>query len=133
MKVGASSVLVMTYTMEGFLRSPVGLCQELFPKAPPMSAASSARLSTPCMPETHDQAPAALPTSNTRVVDQSGVDPADLDSQSGVDPTESTAKDSPTAAARVIMEVMCAGRVARSDCYALLRIWPGSSFCGRRS
>ena len=44
-KLGDSIVQVMAYSMEGFLKSSVELYVELFPSAPSMTSASSARVS----------------------------------------------------------------------------------------
>ena len=98
-----------------------------------MTAASSARIATPCMPGTHDQAPAALPSSDTIVADQSGVDPAEIEFPNGVDPTESRATELHTAAARGILKAMYAARMAGQTYYARLRRWPGFLPSGPRN
>ena len=113
-KKKSASIQIMTYKMEDFLRLSVELYVERFPSAPPMTAASSVRVATPCMSESHEQAPAAIPASSTCDV-SGGVEPADAEESGGVDPAVSAAKKFHTAAARVIMEVMYAARMARRD------------------
>ena len=66
------SVQVMTYIVEDFLKSSVELYVELFPTAPSLAVASSARVATPCTLETHEHAPVALPTTSGLDVDQGG-------------------------------------------------------------
>ena len=73
------------------------------------------RVATPCTPETHEHAPAALPLPSAPTTDQSEVDLTDVETQGGVDPAESAATNFHTAAARVAMKVMYAARMARPD------------------
>ena len=47
LKVGSTSVQVMSYNMECFLKSSVELYVELFPTAPSLAAASTVRVATP--------------------------------------------------------------------------------------
>ena len=94
--------------------SSVELYVELFPTAPPMTAASSARVATPCMPESPQQAPAAVPSSDAHDT-SGGVEPADTEELGGVDPAVGASRNFHTAAARVSMKVMYAARMARPD------------------
>ena len=89
---------------EDFLRSSVGFYQGLSPTAPPIASAPSCRVSTPCVPGTHEHAPAAVPNADSHAGDQSGGDPADA-----------VATEIHTAVARVILKGMHAARMARPD------------------
>ena len=95
--------------------SSVELYVELLPTAPSLAAASSVRVASPCTPEAHEHAPAAIPATSGLDADQGGADPTDAESLGGVDPAESAAKSFRTAAARVIMKVMYAAIMARPD------------------
>ena len=102
-KAGSALVQVMSYNMEGFLKSSVDLYVELFPTAPSMAVASSRRVATPCAPETHVHALAALPSPSTPTTNPSEVNFTDANPLGGVDPAESATKNFHTTAARVIM------------------------------
>ena len=73
------------------------------------------RVAALCTLETHGQAPAALLTPAAPNTDQGEVDLTDAEPQGGVDPAEGAAKNFHTVAARVIMKVMYAARMARPD------------------
>ena len=107
-KIGDSIVQVMAYSLEDVLKSSVELYVELFPTAPSMTSASSARVSSPCILESHEHAPAAVPAPEGRAVNKGEVDLTDFDHQGGADPAEAKEKNFHTAAARVIMKVMYA-------------------------
>ena len=88
---------------------------ELLSSAPSMTSASSARVSSPCIPETHEHAPTAALAPEGRAANKGEVDRTDFDHQGGTDPAEAKEKSFHTAAARVIMEVTHAARMARPD------------------
>ena len=113
--MGSSTVQVLSYNMEGFLKSSVELYVELFLAAPSMSSASSVRVASPCTPETHEHAPVAIPSPGALGADKSEGGLTGGDDQGGVDPAGSAAKNFNTAAARVIMKVMYAAGMARPD------------------
>ena len=109
-KIGDSTVQVMAYNMEEFLKSSVELYVELFPSAPSRTSASSARVASPCTLEPHEHAPAAVPAPEGRAA-TGEVDLTDFDHQGGTDPAEAKEKSFHTAAARVVMKVMRAARM----------------------
>ena len=115
LRAGSAIAQVMSYNLEDFLKSSVELYVELFSTAPSMTVASSARVATPCTPETREHAPAALLVPVATNTEQSEVDLTDVEPQGGVDPAESAAKNFHTEAARVVVKVMCAARMARPD------------------
>ena len=50
---------MLEYDMEEFLRSATQLYRVLFPTAPDLEIAGHRRVSTPCLPESHNDAEAA--------------------------------------------------------------------------
>ena len=98
--------------MEDFLNSSLDLYRDLFPNAPKMNSVSAMKVQSPCVPEDHQLAPAAIGNSEEEV-DQyaSGAIPV----TSGDFPVEVEPKDFNVPAARVIMKVMYAARMARPD------------------
>ena len=65
-----------------------------------MPSASSARVASPCTPETHEHAPAAILVPEVRVADKSEGDLADIDIQSGADPADTMDKGFHSSGAR---------------------------------
>ena len=57
-----------------------------------MTSASSARVSSPCIPETHEHAPAAVLALEGRAANKGEVDLTDFDHQGGADPVEAKEK-----------------------------------------
>ena len=94
--IDGSAVDVMVYNMEDFLNSSLELYRSLFPTAASMANTSSMKVQTPCTPEDHQQAPAAVVNSETEIADFA----------SGASPAEDEPKEFNTAAARVIMKIM---------------------------
>ena len=103
--VDGATVGVMVYNTEHCCNSSLELYRELFPTASPMTTVSSMKVQTPCMPEEHQQALAAIVNSQEEI--------AEL--VSGAIPAEDKPNEFKTAAARVIMKVMYAARMARPD------------------
>ena len=76
--VDGATVDIMVYNMEDFLNSSLELYRELFPAAPPVTSVSSMKVQTPCMPEDHQQALAAIVHSEADNAEfASGAIPAD--------------------------------------------------------
>jgi hypothetical protein len=119
--IDGAAVDVMVYNMEGFLKSSLELYRNVFPTAASMATTSSMKVQTPCTPEDHQQAPAAVVNSEAEIADFA----------SGAFPAEDKPKEFNTPAARVIMNVMYVARMARLTCYALSRSWRGTSRSGR--
>ena len=67
---------------------------ELFPSAPSMTSASSARVSSPCILESHEHAPAAVLAPEGRAA-KGEVDLTDFDHQGGADPADASAARRP--------------------------------------
>ena len=115
----------LEYDMEGFLRSTVALYAELFPTAPSLGADRRRRPSTPCMPENHSGAEAANvgldigggdPSDIDNTVDVSRGNPSGADGAvRGVQYREGNEKPFHIAAAKVLMKMMYAARMARPD------------------
>jgi hypothetical protein len=101
---------IMEYGMEDFLRSFVKLYRELFPKAPAFRD-----VSTPCWPEDHNDAEAAKVVNEGGDVTAIGGDVTANDIYDEIAASEPTSKQFNIEAARVIMKIMYAARMARPD------------------
>jgi hypothetical protein len=97
--------------MEDFLRSAVALYVGLLPTAPSLGADRKRRPSTPCMAENHSGAEAAKVGSEIGGGDSSDADGA----VRGVQCKEGEERPFHTAAAKVLMKMMYAARMARPD------------------
>ena len=76
LKVDGSVADVMVYNMEDFLNSSLDLYRDLFPNSPKMNSVSALKVQSPCTPEDHQQAPAAVVNSEEEVAEYaSGVFP----------------------------------------------------------
>ena len=96
--------------MEGFLRSSVKLYMELYPQAPVLRV-----VSTPCWPEDHHDAETIRVVFGGGDITAIGGDVIANDTYDEVATSESTSKQFHTEAARVIMKIMYAARMARPD------------------
>ena len=102
--------------MEDVLKSSVEIYVDLPPDGAIVGALRLRRaLRHLAPPETHEQAPAAVPPPIARNPDQLGSDPEDVGPQGGVSPAEGATKNVHTVVARVVMKVMYATRTARPD------------------
>jgi hypothetical protein len=102
----------MVYNMEDFLTSSLDLYRDLFPNAPKMNSVSAMIVHSPCVPEDHQFAPAAVGNSEEKVdLFASGAVPV----ESGDFSVAEEPKDFNVPAARVIMKLMYAARMARPD------------------
>ena len=118
--MGDRPTRVTDYAMEDFFRSAVLLYQELVPLSPklPEEGTGQAKcVSTPSMPETHNGADAAKAGGTESGGYPTSEPLADDTDASGGRPTSSVHADRNfhTAAARVIMKVVCGARMARPD------------------
>jgi hypothetical protein len=101
---------IMEYNMEDFMRSSVKLYRELFPMAPAFRD-----VSTPCWPEDHNDAESAKVVSDGGDVTAMGGDVTADETYDELEDAEPTPKQFHTEAARVIMKIMYAARMARPD------------------
>jgi hypothetical protein len=103
--IDGAAVNVMVYNMEDFLKSSLELYRNLFPNAASMATTSSMKVQTPCTPEDHQQAPAAVVSSEADVAEYA----------SGDFLADESPKEFNVPAAKVIMKLMYCARMARPD------------------
>ena len=96
--------------MEDVMRSSVKLYRELFPMAPTFRD-----VSRPCWPEDHSDVEAAKVVNDGGDVTAMGGGVTAKDTFDEVADSESTPKQFHTEAARVVMKIMYAARMARPD------------------
>jgi hypothetical protein len=72
--IDGAAVDVMVYNMEDFLKSSLEVYRNLFPSAASMATTSSMKVQTPCTPEDHQQAPAAVVSSEAEVAEYASGD-----------------------------------------------------------
>ena len=103
--IDGAAVDVMVYNMEDVLNSSLELYRNLFPIAASMATTSSRKVQTPCTPEDHQQAPAAVVNSAAEVAEYA----------SGDFPADESPKEFNVPVAKVIMKLMYCARMARPD------------------